>query len=132
MGHEFVGEVVGHGPDCTGQLAVGCRVTSIPILLRNGGIQVIGQHPDAPGSFGELFLVSEALARAVPDTVSLDAVALVDAFAVGEFYVRTSVPVPSGCRRSLHWRAVPFRRSSSRTTTRSASNWQGSSEHTCS
>lgn len=35
-------------------------------------------------------LVSEALARAVPDGVPNDAVALVDAFAVGEFYVRSS------------------------------------------
>ncbi|HXY93326.1 MAG TPA: zinc-binding dehydrogenase [Acidimicrobiia bacterium] len=90
MGHEFVGEVVAHGPDCTGELAVGTRVTSIPILLRGDGTQVIGQHPDAPGSFGEFLLVSEALARAVPDHVAVDAVALVDAFAVGEFYVRSS------------------------------------------
>jgi threonine dehydrogenase-like Zn-dependent dehydrogenase len=66
MGHEFVGEVVGHGPGCT------------------------DEHPDAPGSFGELFLVTERMARAVPDGVSDDAVALVDPFAVGEYYVRTS------------------------------------------
>ena len=26
LGHEFVGEVVGHGPECTEQLAVGTRV----------------------------------------------------------------------------------------------------------
>jgi threonine dehydrogenase-like Zn-dependent dehydrogenase len=90
MGHEFIGEVVAHGRDCTGQFAAGTRVTSMPILLRDGGTQVIGQHPDAPGSFGELLLVPEALARAVPDDVPMDAVALVDAFAVGEFYVRSS------------------------------------------
>ena len=34
--------------------------------------------------------VTEVLARAVPDGVPNDAVALVDAFAVGEFYVRSS------------------------------------------
>jgi threonine dehydrogenase-like Zn-dependent dehydrogenase len=90
MGHEFVGEVVGHGPDCTDQFPVGTRVTSIPILLRDGITLVIGQHPDAPGSFGELLLVSELVARAVPDGVPDDAVALTDAFAVGEFYVRSS------------------------------------------
>jgi threonine dehydrogenase-like Zn-dependent dehydrogenase len=90
MGHEFIGEVVALGPECTGDLAVGTRVTSIPILLRGGVTQVIGQHPDAPGSFGELFLVSELVARAVPDDAPIDAVALVDAFAVGEFYVRSS------------------------------------------
>jgi threonine dehydrogenase-like Zn-dependent dehydrogenase len=93
LGHEFVGEVVAHGPDCAGTFPVGTRVTSIPILLVDGGLsgtKVIGQHPEAPGSFGELFIVSEPLARAVPETVDPDAVALVDAFAVGEFYVRSS------------------------------------------
>lgn len=90
MGHEFIGEVVGHGPGCSDQFPVGIRVTSVPVLLRDGGTQVIGQHPDAPGSFGELMLVTEAMARAVPDDVSIDAVAVVDAFAVGEGYVGMS------------------------------------------
>jgi len=90
MGHEFVGEVVAHGPGCTGQFEIGTRVTSVPTLVREGGMQVIGQHPDAPGSFGEVFVVTEALARAVPDDADADAVALVDAFAVGEGYVALS------------------------------------------
>jgi len=93
LGHEFVGEVVAHGPECSDALPVGTRVTAMPILLVDGGLggtKVIGQHPDAPGSFGELLLVAEAMARAVPDGVDSDAVALVDAFAVGEFYVRSS------------------------------------------
>ena len=90
MGHEFVGEVVAHGPGCTEQFAIGTRVTSVPTLVREGGMQVIGQHPDAPGSFGELFVVTEMLARAVPDDADADAVALVDAFAVGEGYVALS------------------------------------------
>src|SRR5258705_9118527 len=66
MGHEFVGEVVGHGSGCSDAFPVGTRVTSIPTLLREEGRQVIGAHPDATGSFGELFCVSEVLARAVP------------------------------------------------------------------
>ncbi|MBL7497975.1 zinc-binding dehydrogenase [Frankia sp. CNm7] len=97
LGHEFVGEVVAHGPGCAGTFPVGTRVTAMPILLVNGGLtgtKVIGQHPEAPGSFGELLLVSEAMARAVPEGVSSDAAALVDAFAVGEFYVRSSRIVP--------------------------------------
>src|SRR4030095_1046897 len=72
LGHEFVGEVIAHGPGCTGQFPIGTRVTSIPIRPVDGGrggLRVIGQHPDAPGSFGELLVVSEAIARAVPEGV---------------------------------------------------------------
>jgi threonine dehydrogenase-like Zn-dependent dehydrogenase len=91
MVHEFIGEVVGHGPDCSGDFPLGARVTSMPILIR-AGVEplVIGHHPDAPGAFGELMVVSEVMSRPVPAGVSNDAVALVDAFAVGEFYVRCS------------------------------------------
>jgi threonine dehydrogenase-like Zn-dependent dehydrogenase len=91
MGHEFIGEVVDHGPDCTGDFPVGSLVTSLPILIRAGQEPlVIGHHPDAPGAFGERMIVSEVMARKVPDGVPNDAVALVDAFAVGEYYVRCS------------------------------------------
>jgi threonine dehydrogenase-like Zn-dependent dehydrogenase len=66
-------------------------VTSLPIIIRPGEEPlVIGHHPDAPGAFGERMLVSEIMSRKVPDGVPNDAVALVDAFAVGQFYVRTS------------------------------------------
>ncbi|MGV0581837.1 zinc-binding dehydrogenase [Mycolicibacterium elephantis] len=95
MGHEFVGEVVGHGPDCSDAFPVGSRVTSMPILIRAGQEPlIIGHHPDAPGAFGELMIVSEVMSRLVPDGASTDAVALVDAFAVGEFYVRCSGIAP--------------------------------------
>jgi threonine dehydrogenase-like Zn-dependent dehydrogenase len=94
MGHEFVGEVLAHGRGCSGQFPVGTRVTSVPTLARMEGMQVIGQHPEATGSFGELFVVTEALAREVPDSVDPDAVALTDAFAVGEGYVAMSRITP--------------------------------------
>lgn len=93
LGHEFVGEVIGHGPGCTDQFPVGTRVTSIPIRLVDGGrggARIIGQHPEAQGSFGELVVVAEAIARSAPGEVSSDAIAVVDAFAVGEFYVRSA------------------------------------------
>ncbi len=93
LGHEFVGEVVGHGPGCTDQFAVGTRVTAMPVRLVDGGaggVRIIGQHPEAQGSFGELLVVSEVAAKPVPADVSCDAAALTDAFAVGEFYVRSA------------------------------------------
>ena len=93
LGHEFVGEVIGHGPGCTDQFAVGSRVTAMPVRLVDGGaggMRIIGQHPEAQGSFGELLVVSEAAAKTDPGDVRSDAVALTDAFAVGEFYVRSA------------------------------------------
>jgi threonine dehydrogenase-like Zn-dependent dehydrogenase len=93
MGHEFVGEVIGHGPGCTDQFPLGTRVTSIPIRLVNGGVdgvRIIGQHPEAQGSFAELLVIAEMAARRVDNEVSRDAAAVVDAFAVGEFYVRSA------------------------------------------
>ena len=93
LGHEFVGEVIGHGPGCTDQFAVGSRVTAMPVRLVDGGaggVRIIGQHPEAQGSFAELLVVSEVAAKPVSGDVSSDAVALTDAFAVGEFYVRSA------------------------------------------
>ena len=55
LGHEFVGEVIGHGPGCTDQFALGARVTAMPVRLVDGGaggMRIIGQHPEAQGSFG--------------------------------------------------------------------------------
>ncbi|OMB99120.1 zinc-binding dehydrogenase [Mycobacterium colombiense] len=93
MGHEFVGEVIGHGPGCSDAFPIGARVTSMPIRLVDGGaggLRIIGQHPEAQGSFGELLVVPEATAKVVEGSVSSDAVAVVDAFAVGEYYVRVA------------------------------------------
>lgn len=84
LAHEFVAE---H------DVAVGTRVTAMPVRLVDGGaggMRIIGQHPEAQGSFAELLVVSEVAAKPVPGEVSSDAVALTDAFAVGEFYVRSA------------------------------------------
>jgi threonine dehydrogenase-like Zn-dependent dehydrogenase len=96
MGHEFVGEVIGHGPDVDpGQFPLGVRVTALPILDCDGTHRIIGCSPDAPGGFGELMLAQAALARVVPAEVPVDHAALVDCFAVGEYYVRNS-PIDAG------------------------------------
>ncbi|MDX1886580.1 zinc-binding dehydrogenase [Mycolicibacterium sp. 120270] len=98
MGHEFVGEVIGHGPGGSDAFPIGSRVTSMPIRLVDGGaggLRIIGQHPEAQGSFSELIVVPEATAKVVSGSVSSDAVALVDAFAVGEYYVRVADVQPN-------------------------------------
>jgi threonine dehydrogenase-like Zn-dependent dehydrogenase len=53
-------------------------------------VRIIGQHPEAQGSFGELLVVPEATAKIVDGAISSDAIAVVDCFAVGEFYVRSA------------------------------------------
>lgn len=93
LGHEFVGKVIGLGPGCSEQITLGSRVTAMPIRLVDGGaggLRIIGQHPEAQGSFAELLVVSEAAAKPVSGGASSDAIALTDAFAVGEFYVRSA------------------------------------------
>lgn len=75
MGHEFVGEVIGHGPGCGDEHPIGSRVTSMPVRLGAGatlgeGIRIIGQHPEAQGSFAELLVVPELLSKVVPGDVS--------------------------------------------------------------
>lgn len=101
LGHEFVGEVIGHGPGCGDQFPVGTRVTSMPIRFAGAGgevdfnaVRIIGQHPESQGSFAELLVVPEVLAKAAPGGASSDAIAVVDAFAVGEFYVRSAAVQP--------------------------------------
>ena len=98
LGHEFVGEVIGHGPGCSDQFPIGARVTSIPVRFVDGAdfenVRIIGQHPEAPGSFAELLVIPELLAKEATGDVADDAVAVVDAFAVGEFYVRSARMAP--------------------------------------
>ncbi len=53
----------------------------MPIRLVDGGaggLRIIGQHPEAQGSFGELLVVPEATAKIVEGSVSSDAIAVVD------------------------------------------------------
>ena len=59
-----------------------------PALLTDGGLRIVGMAPDAPGGFGEYFLLSELFLRAVPDDADVTRIALNDAMAVGWYYSR--------------------------------------------
>ena len=54
LGHEFVGEVIAHGPGCTDQFPVGTRVTAMPILLVDGGLGGTQGDRPAPRGPGQL------------------------------------------------------------------------------
>jgi len=88
MGHEYCAEVVAYGPDTAQQWPIGSRITSPPALFTPNGMRIIGMAPDAPGGFGEFFLLSEGLARPLPDTFPAERLALIDAMAVGWYYSR--------------------------------------------
>lgn len=88
MGHEYCGEIVAYGPGTTRQWTLGTRITSPPALFVENGMRIIGMAPDAPGGFGEYFLLSEGLARPLPDDLPVERLALIDAMAVGWYYTR--------------------------------------------
>lgn len=99
MGHEFCAELVAYGPDTQQAWPVGTRLTSIPALFVDGGMRIIGMAPDAPGGFGEYFLLSEGFARPLPDDLPVERLALIDAMAVGWYYTRVGTTVAG--RRSV-------------------------------
>lgn len=89
MGHEYCGEVVEYGPHTKQEWPIGTRVTSVPVLFTpSGQMRIIGMAPDAPGGFGEYFLLNEFAAKPVPDDVPPELVAVNDAMAVGWYYSR--------------------------------------------
>ena len=103
MGHEYCAEVVEYGPDTQRRWPVGTRVSSLPVLLTAGGPRVIGQSAEAPGGFGEYFLMSEAVTQVVPTDLPDELVAVSDAISVGWSYVKRAqvtpkeVPLVLGC-----------------------------------
>ncbi|SEP20370.1 zinc-binding dehydrogenase [Trujillonella endophytica] len=83
MGHEYVAEVVDHGPRTERRIPVGTRVSSLPILFTATGVKIIGQNPETPGGFGEYFLLSEPMARVVRSELPAELVSVADAISVG-------------------------------------------------
>jgi hypothetical protein len=47
-------------------IPVGTRVSSSPVLMTPAGVRVIGQSEEAPGGFGEYFLMTVAITQVVP------------------------------------------------------------------
>jgi threonine dehydrogenase-like Zn-dependent dehydrogenase len=83
MGHEFCAEVAGYGPRCEQRLAVGTRVTSVPIGVLGGQVTTVGYSNDLPGGYGELMVLREASLLEVPANVATEHAALTEPMAVG-------------------------------------------------
>jgi hypothetical protein len=67
---------------------VGTRVSSIPALLSERGVKIIGQSHEAPGGFGEYFLLTEGMTQVVPTDLPNELVSIADAVSVGWSYVK--------------------------------------------
>lgn len=102
-GHEFVGEILDHGPCCTRRIAKGRRVTSVPVMRAGGAHKVIGFSHECPGGFGELMLLDEAIMLEVSDSLDDDHAAMIEPVAVGLEHARRGnpgegdVPLVLGC-----------------------------------
>ncbi|MFI6465942.1 zinc-binding dehydrogenase [Streptomyces sp. NPDC050538] len=83
MGHEYCAEVVDYGPGTERRIPVGTRVSSLPVLATPAGRRIIGQNPESPGGFGELFLLTEAITRVVVSDLPSEVVCVADAISVG-------------------------------------------------
>ncbi|GAA2447594.1 zinc-binding dehydrogenase [Actinomadura vinacea] len=82
FGHEFAGEIVGHGPGTERTLPVGTAVCGPPIGLGPQGAGIIGYAPMYPGGYGEYMILNEGLAFAVPDGLAPEVAALTEPFSV--------------------------------------------------
>jgi threonine dehydrogenase-like Zn-dependent dehydrogenase len=83
MGHEFCAEVVDFGPNASAAVRRGDRVVSMPMVFRGGTIQGVGYSNDVPGGYGELMVLSAAMALPVPNGLATEYAALTEPMAVG-------------------------------------------------
>jgi threonine dehydrogenase-like Zn-dependent dehydrogenase len=103
MGHEFCAEVVEYGPGTARKWAPGTRVSSTPVLILPQAVRIVGYSGDAPGGFGQYFLMSEAVTQEVRGDLPSELVATSDAMAVGWHYVKRAalgpkeIPLVIGC-----------------------------------
>jgi 2-desacetyl-2-hydroxyethyl bacteriochlorophyllide A dehydrogenase len=91
-GHEYAGEVLDYGPGSQRKVKVGRRVTSVPIMMAEGGHKVIGYSHECPGGFGELMLLDENLLLEIPASMPDDHAAMIEPLAVGLEHARRGRP----------------------------------------
>jgi threonine dehydrogenase-like Zn-dependent dehydrogenase len=102
-GHEYVGEIVDYGPGSERRFEIGTRVTSVPIVMTDGGPSIIGQSHDFPGGFGEYMLLDENCLMEIPAELDDDLAAMTEPLSVGLEHARAGdptaddVPLVVGC-----------------------------------
>ncbi len=102
FGHEFVAEVLDHGPG-GGRFKPGTRVCAMPILMGPAGMEAIGYSNTRPGGFAEQMVLMEPLLLEVTNGLSDQQAAMTEPMAVGAHAVamssmdRDSVALVIGC-----------------------------------
>jgi threonine dehydrogenase-like Zn-dependent dehydrogenase len=103
FGHEFCAEVLEHGAETQRKLKPGTRVCSVPVTVAGGEVRTVGYSNDAPGGYGELMVLSEAMLLEVPNGLSTEHAALTEPMAVGWHAVakarleKDDLPLVIGC-----------------------------------
>ena len=89
FGHEFVAEVLDHGPG-GGRFKPGTRVCSMPVAFGPEGMDAIGYSNKLPGGYAERMVLMEPLLLEVPNGLSDHQAAMTEPFAVGAHAVAMS------------------------------------------
>ena len=103
LGHEFCGEIVELGESVSGDLRIGDRVVSQPVVFGPDGFAVLGYSNEYPGGFGEYLALSEQVVQKVPESMPTETAALMEPLSVGIQYARIAnlqegeVPLIVGC-----------------------------------
>jgi threonine dehydrogenase-like Zn-dependent dehydrogenase len=89
FGHEFVAEVLDHGPG-GGRFKTGTRVCAMPIAFGLEGVDAIGYSNRLPGGYAERMVLTEPLLLEVTNGLSDHQAAMTEPFAVGAHAVAMS------------------------------------------
>jgi threonine dehydrogenase-like Zn-dependent dehydrogenase len=88
LGHEFVGEVTGYGPETRKKIPAGTAVVAVPLTRRGNELHAIGLSAAAPGAYAQQVVVEESLMFALPNGLSPRLAVLTEPLAVAWHAVR--------------------------------------------
>src|SRR5215207_1692315 len=95
LGHEYVVEILDHGPGCDKRFPVGTRVGSVPYVDGSIEPELIGFSGESPGALSDLMVLQEDRLVEFPGTVDPERAVLTEPLAVGVHAVNQT-PIERG------------------------------------
>ncbi|MFT3853721.1 MAG: alcohol dehydrogenase catalytic domain-containing protein [Ilumatobacteraceae bacterium] len=95
LGHEYVVEILDHGPGCDRRFPVGTRVGSVPYVDGATEPQLIGFSGEYPGALSDLMVLQEDRLVEFPGSVEPERAVLTEPLAVG-FHAVSQTPMQRG------------------------------------